>query len=362
MKLLSLLFAATLLFTFDVNAQAEISFEEREYNFGEIDEAGGSVSHRFVVRNTGKAPLIIQNVKPSCGCTTPGWTKEPIMPGKEGYIDAKYNPLNRPGAFNKSLTITSNASKPTEVIFIKGTVIPKPATIEDKLPTQLGNLRVRYNTLNMGNITTEKPVSKTYTIYNAGNADIGLKVVRKAPEYITVRFQPTVLKPGAEGEIVVTYDAAKSGEFGFNSDQIMISTTDAAMPDKTFTVMATITEYFPPLSQDELLRSPRLKMDEKNHDFSTVNGGETVSTTFTLVNNGKRDLIIRAIKPNCNCITTEMATKTIAPGAEASLKISFDTSNRRGNQIKKIDIFSNDPTNPVQSLTIKANVQVTGSR
>src|SRR5690606_19161405 len=107
-------------------AQAKIEFEEETFDFGQVKETGGSVEHKFIFKNAGNAPLKIQDVRPSCGCTTPSWTKEPVLPGKEGFIVAKYDPANRPGAFTKSLTITSNAAPNVKTIYIKGMVDPKP--------------------------------------------------------------------------------------------------------------------------------------------------------------------------------------------------------------------------------------------
>ena len=100
----------------------KISFDESEHNFGNIEEKGGKVSHKFTFTNNGKNPLRILSVKPSCGCTTPDWTKDEIKPGNEGYIIADYNPKGRPGVFRKSLSIVTNDNQ-RALIFIKGKVI-----------------------------------------------------------------------------------------------------------------------------------------------------------------------------------------------------------------------------------------------
>ena len=99
-----------------------ISFEKSEHNFGDIEEKGGKVSHKFMFTNNGKNPLRILSVKPSCGCTTPDWTKDEIKPGNQGYIIAEYNPKGRPGVFRKSLSIVTNDNQ-RALIFIKGKVI-----------------------------------------------------------------------------------------------------------------------------------------------------------------------------------------------------------------------------------------------
>jgi hypothetical protein len=99
-----------------------LNFPETSYNFGEVSE-GPQVTHEFKFTNDGKEPLILSNVKASCGCTTPSWPKDPILPGKEATILVTYNTQGRPGNFNKSITITSNATTPSKVIYIKGEVI-----------------------------------------------------------------------------------------------------------------------------------------------------------------------------------------------------------------------------------------------
>lgn len=115
-----------------VNPNApEIVFDHESYDFGEIEE-GTLAEHEFEFSNTGKEPLILQNVRASCGCTTPSWPKEPILPGQKGKIKAVYNSKGRPGGFNKSITVTSNAKTATKVIYIKGTV--RKAEVEKTVP------------------------------------------------------------------------------------------------------------------------------------------------------------------------------------------------------------------------------------
>jgi hypothetical protein len=134
-----LLFLVFMLISLHVMAQqGAITFEKTTHDFGEIGEQGGKVNYKFVFTNTGQGPLIISQVNASCGCTTPAWSKEPIAPGEQGFIMAEYDPRNRPGNFQKSLSVVSNAPQPTNVLYIKGTVVegelaraesPAPAAI-----------------------------------------------------------------------------------------------------------------------------------------------------------------------------------------------------------------------------------------
>ena len=84
---------------------SEITFSNLEYDYGTIMK-GADGSCEFKFKNTGNEPLILSNVHASCGCTIPSWTKEPVMPGKEGVIKVTYN-TNRIGAISKSITVES---------------------------------------------------------------------------------------------------------------------------------------------------------------------------------------------------------------------------------------------------------------
>ena len=110
----------------------EITFKTLSHNYGEIYYgADGNFSFEFT--NTGNEPLILTKPRSSCGCTVPHWPKEPILPGESSAIKVTYN-THRNGAFNKTVTVYSNALKnKTVVLRIKGKVIPKPT---EELPVK----------------------------------------------------------------------------------------------------------------------------------------------------------------------------------------------------------------------------------
>jgi hypothetical protein len=337
----------------------QIKFDDRSHDFGEINELDGPVRHTFRFKNTNARPVRILSVKASCGCTTPAWTKEEVAPGEEGEIVAEYNPLNRPGSFNKSLTVTSTADATPLILTIKGSVKPKPRTPEDDFPTVMGNLRVKYRGFNMGKVTTEGPVTRTFEIYNQGDAPLEfLPKKTEAPDYIQLSFEPVVVPPKTRSSVVLTYDVPKRNDLGWVSDQVVFYTKeegDAAR--KVFSVMATIEEYFPPMTQVELAKAPRLLLDRTSHEFGDVKEGQVVETTFKLTNTGMSELQIRKTKANCGCTVGKPGKSTLKPGESTEVQVRFDTSGRRGNQYKTVTIFSNDPTAPTQTLTLKGEVK-----
>lgn len=107
-------------------AFAAFTWDSSTHDFGKIKQ-GTPVTHEFKFTNTGKTPLIITNVQASCGCTTPSWTKEEVMPGGSGYIKATYNAA-AVGTFNKTVTVTANIESGFVQLTIKGEVQAAGAT------------------------------------------------------------------------------------------------------------------------------------------------------------------------------------------------------------------------------------------
>ena len=125
MKNLIIVIVAIFAIALPMNAKkksgAIITFAETTHDFGYIQESGGAVSQQFTFTNTGTKPLIIVSAHASCGCTKPEFPKKPIEPGKTGVVKITYKPKNRPGAFDKIVSITSNAK--TVHLRIRGCVI-----------------------------------------------------------------------------------------------------------------------------------------------------------------------------------------------------------------------------------------------
>jgi len=131
-KLFALLFIVGLSFSSKAQNAVEtrtvsetLQLTENNFDFGKIQQ-GRPVTHQFEIINTGKEPLVLDNVMASCGCTTPEWSHDPIKPGKSAIIKVGYNAASA-GAFNRSVTIMYNNGQ-TKVIVISGTVFASPTT------------------------------------------------------------------------------------------------------------------------------------------------------------------------------------------------------------------------------------------
>ena len=105
--------------------EASIKFQETIYDFGNVNEKGGPVSHEFKFVNEGDAPLVIKSATAECGCTKPTFTDQAVNPGESGIINVTYNPLGRPGGFTKVVTVRCNGIPGKVNLKIRGTVNPR---------------------------------------------------------------------------------------------------------------------------------------------------------------------------------------------------------------------------------------------
>jgi len=120
-KIVLVLFVGLLGFSLTAqDAAAKIEFKSETVDYGDIEKGSDGI-RVFEFTNTGNAPLVISNVKSSCGCTIPKKPDAPILPGKTGEIQVKYD-TNRVGPIRKAITVTSNADTPTKVLKIKGEI------------------------------------------------------------------------------------------------------------------------------------------------------------------------------------------------------------------------------------------------
>lgn len=101
-------------------------FERTEYDFGQIKE-GEKVAYTYKFTNTGTAPLIVQSVQPSCGCTAPDWSKEPIPVNGTGFVKVEFDSNGKAGIQNKVVTVNANTWPKSLVLRFKAQVDPKPA-------------------------------------------------------------------------------------------------------------------------------------------------------------------------------------------------------------------------------------------
>jgi len=339
-----------------------ISWSESTFNFGDVKEDGGKVTHKFTFTNTGNEPLVITNVRPSCGCTSSDYTKQPISPGGKGYVSASFDPKRRVGKNSKSITVTTNAKPPTTTLRFTVNVLAKPKTIEDDYPRTLGDLRLKTNHLALMKVKTGEIKDGDLEVVNTTDTILNI-TFRNVPSHIEITAVPNVLKPKMKGKFIVKYNAAKKNDYGFLMDRITVAINGNTNNNRNkVSVSATIEEDFSKLTSEQRANGPMVQFDSKTFNFGTIEQGESREHVFVLTNTGKSDLIIRKIKASCGCTVVKPSKMVIKPGENADLKAIFNSKGKKNKQNKSITVITNSPENSQVVLRVSGMVTVAGKK
>ncbi len=353
--MLSLIAFLVITSTWAQQSTPTFSFNKNVHNFGDIKESDGKVSYKFTFKNTGSQPLVIHNVRASCGCTTPEWTRQPIAPGAEGYVQATFDPKNRPGNFNKTITVTANTDPANTVLRITGNVAAKEKTLSDIYPRELGPLRLKTSHLSFTKITPTGKKTEEIELVNDSEEAVTIDFDR-VPDHITITAEPAKLEAHAKGKIVASYDASLKKDWGFVYDQIFLVLNGEKDYKKRISVNANIQEDFNAWTEEQKANAAKIAVDNKIFDFGDISQGDKAEHTFVITNNGKSNLIIRKVKASCGCTATSPEKTLIAPGESTNINAVFNSQGKKGRQNKSITVITNDPLASNVLLRIQGNV------
>lgn len=359
MKKLLLLVVAAIAYAVAAVAQGapEISFEKLVHDFGTFPEESGKVSCTFEFKNTGSSDLVLQKVKASCGCTTPEWTKTPIKPGEKGTVTATYNANGRPGAFTKTITVTTNAGD--KRLTIKGEVIPKAAKVEDQYPVDMNGLRIKKQHVYLNNI--KYPASsrtERIAVVNNTKGEIALSF-KNVPSYMTVKATPEKLKAGEKGTIDVTIESKNSNEWGSFTKDFYVVVNNKVVEEKSYmiSVHGNIIEDFSSMTPEEKAQAPVLSV-ANTISLGTLKMDTKKNLKFSVTNTGKKDLFIHKASSDSKAIELEAPSKAIKAGKKGDVKFSIDTKGLvPGKFSYRVTLVTNDPSNSVKTIELTGEIK-----
>ncbi len=342
-----------------VAQQPMLEFKELKHDFGTIAEDGGKVSHTFEFTNTGATPLVISNVRASCGCTTPNWTKEPVEPGQKGIVTATYNPMGRPGGFNKTITVTSNASNETVRLTISGNVTPKQNKVVEKYAIKVGTIGLKSKALAMGNINYGDSRENSLIIGNIGSEDITVDIVFDDK---AVHTQGAItLAKDADGSIKVIFDSEHAKIWGPFTYYGHLSINGKVMDSDDYKIIITgnVVEDFSKMSEQDKRNAPICEIANTTCDLGVIKKGAVKVVKFGIKNQGaKAPLLIRRLINYTSDITTKVTKSSIAPGKTAYVNVTIDTRNMAVKSHKRqLTLITNDPNRSDRRLTVTWTVE-----
>lgn len=338
----------------NIAPNGNMQFSSSAHNFGKIKEVDGIVVYKFSFKNIGKEPIVINYVNTTCGCTTPTYSKEPVMPGAEGYVEVAYNPAGVSGYFNKQVFIMSNSRKNSNGLTITGEVEPRPRSIEDRYPVACPDgLRMESNNIYFSNIPISYSHTKMVNLYNASKVPVKVasKMVGSSPGMSTY-VAPAIIPAGGTGQLFFTVDARANigyGTFRVASD-LFINGVALKEPIK---VSGSVIPDFSLIKKEDYASGPCGVMDTQFHHFGNV-GSEALKHTFVLENKGRAALQILSIQPSSGRIIHNLNTTPLKPGERRQIEIRLNTDGLTGRIAEELVVVVNDPGEPIKSIRLVA--------
>ncbi len=343
------------------NLPNPVVFEKLEHNFGTIKEENGDVSYNFEFTNVSDKAIRLTSVQASCGCTTPTWTKESIQPKKTGIVTAIYSTKDRPGVFNKTITVAIEDVPQAVILTIKGDVIARKKGIKDAFPHEKGNLRMSVPSVHFEKILHDAPAKyQTISLYNQGEKDIKLDLdamrLKVGAPYIVFKNPITnVIKPKDSLKLEVGFDATKQKDWDYMGQWFNIETNDTIDPTKQIYIGGNVVENFGNMTKDAKI--PTAKFDRITHNFGQIAIDKQYKTHFTISNTGNAPLIIRQVKATCGCTAGKPTKNTLYPGESTQFDATFSSVGKKpGKQDQEITIITNDPAMPKQVLRLSMEI------
>jgi len=337
-----------------------ITFEKTEHDFGKINEEDGRVSVVFEFRNEGMSPLVLSNVRASCGCTTPTWTKDPVEPGQTGAITVTYNPNGRPGRFQKTVTITSNAKEATTRVYIKGEVIPKQAKPVNKYTLPVGELSMMKKTLDLGKVTKGEVKNGELEYANLTQAAHQVElVITSADAYIVQQATLPTIQAGEVGKFIFSLDTKANKVYGPVEIQAYVVVDGKKVMEDSYklTVKADIVEDFSNLTQEDKQNSPIIETDAE-FDAGKMAVGKHLRFSFPIKNSGVNALEVRRVYARANNVLIKSAPKAVKTGKKGEVRIEIDTTGLEpGKYSREVVIISNDYQHPIKKVRVNFTVE-----
>lgn len=341
-----------------LTVNAEITWLEKDYDFGLMkEEAGPQTGHaRFI--NTGTEEICITGVRPSCGCTRATYPQEPLAPGDTATISFTYDPKARPGRFQKSVRVYIGDSQ-TYTIRIKGNVLGTPESLSTIYPIENGALRLSEALIAAGDITYGTTRHFFINGYNQSNDSI-VPVIECNNPALSVSVSEQKLGPGD----IVTYG------FYFNSREIPemgIIDIPVKIADNlgntghttTVALTANVTPDFSRLTAEEVDHGPRCYLLPDRIDLGILkSGGKDPQFKFIIRNEGESEMkIMRIYSPAGNIKISKFPVKLAAGKAgesEGNLILKDITASPFN---LKIEVITNDPLHPIRILHLVGQIE-----
>jgi hypothetical protein len=301
------------------------------------------ITATFELRNKGLRRLVIESVKPDCGCTAVEFPKE-VGIGDKFTIKMTYD-AKQLGHFHKMAAIKSNGSKEPVYLTMRGIVLAEMVDYRGTYPLAIGDLLLDKNELEYDDVNKgDHPIQEIH-ILNNGETTMTPNVMH-LPPYLTAIVTPEQLPPGKAGTIAITLNSEKLRDFGLNQTSVFIAHQlgDKVSADNEVGISAVL---LPDLKDyDELSKAlaPQLQMSTTDIDFTSFDKKSKKTADILLQNLGKTTLKITSLQMFTRGLKVTLDKTSLEPNETAMMKITGYAADLQKVRTKpRILMITNDP-------------------
>lgn len=337
---------------------ASIKFDTQNWNFGDVEESGGNVTHIFTFTNISQRPVVVLDVSASCGCTSPSFSRKPVMPGARGEISVVFDPINRPGKFSKGVSVRLSSNERVS-LNIEGNVIPRERSVDELYPFEVGaGLRLDSNFHAFSYLGRGDEAKATIVIYNTSDKDASIELRPTKSSGLLRVEAPQSIKAQALDKITLTYKVEEgSGRYGMLDDVFAVA-VNGKESRTLISTHAIAVDKFLPIVDD--MTAPSCELSKNFIKFGELKHGSRIEdSSVELVNDGEVELVVRAVEWKSSALTCSLkAGDKLKAGEKRKIRFAYDSSTSDyGVWVDRVSIITNDPERPMLTLRITAIVE-----
>ena len=311
------------------------------------------VTATFQLKNKGLRKLLIESIKPDCGCTTVEFPRE-VGAGDKFTIKMTYD-ARQLGHFQKMAAIKSNASEKPVYLTMKGVVLPEVLDYTGTYPLAIGNLlldkdALEYDDVNKG----DTPVQEIHILNNS--VETMTPRLMHLPSYLDANYNFDTLAPGKGGTITVTMHSDHLRDSGLTQTKVFLAQQLGEKVSAGNAIDVTVT-LLPDLKRFEGVsraQAPQLRISETNLDFTDFQKHQKKTIDVKLSNIGQSTLTISSMQMYTGGLKITLDSREIAPGQTTTLHVTGykeELANVKGRP--RILIITNDPDHAKVVINIK---------
>ena len=315
------------------------------------------VTAEFQMKNDGNAPLVIERVLSSCGCTTVDYPKRRIAPGENFVVKATYD-AKQMGTFYKQIGICAQGASSPFTLTMRGRVVETISNFDGSYDYALGMLKadaqeVEFDDVNKG----DRPVQRIH-IFNP-TEQVMEPMVMHLPAYLTAQVSPSKVAPHHSAVVSLTLDSKRLHDFGLNQTSVYLGANpgDKISSDKEVVVSAVLLPSFENMTEEQKAQAPQISLSTENLDLGSFGRKKKLKGEILITNTGKSELEIRSMQMFTMGLQVSLGESKIKPGESEKLKVTAVAADLKKARAKRprILMITNDPDHP--KVTIKIRVK-----